>query len=338
MALIKNRLIRDKISLFKSRQRFNGNERKCIMKNLVSIVIPNYNKGAYLEDTLNSILSQTYNNLEIIIVDDGSTDNSVEILKKYEIYDNRIKVYYNEHLGKIEAINYGVSKANGDYIKTWGSDDCMQEYVIDELIKACIDEDVIAHNCVVTDEKLKIINENFIDMQEYIEDKVSIKSIIEGKGFPAGLYFMKRKIANLLYPLDLNISYEDWYIYMILALNNINIKYIDKSLGMYRQVPNSAFGGVNNFQKKIYRYRAERDIRMLEFFITILPSEYISIANSRISILKLSTQSSLRDVLRSNHSRKTKIKIIIKRYFYEVYHLYIKVKLTSKKLKSQLSN
>ncbi len=296
------------------------------MKELVSIVIPNYNKGKYLEDTLNSILSQTYKKLEIIIVDDGSTDNSVEILMKYESCDNRIQVYYNEHLGKIEALNFGVSKSSGNYIKIWGSDDCMQEYVIEELIIESKDQDVIAHNCVVTDEQLYVTNNSFIDMQEYIDGEVSINRIIEGIGFPAGLYFMKKKIANLLYPLDSSISYEDWYIYMILALNNIHIKYIDKPLGMYRQVPNSAFGGVNNYGKRIYRYRAERDIRMLEFFINILPLEYIPIAKRRISILELSTKGRLIDILKSQHSIDTKIKIVVKRYLYEVYYLYTKQK------------
>lgn len=296
------------------------------MNDLVSVIMPNYNKGKYLEDTLNSILSQTYKNLEIIIVDDGSTDNSLEVLRRYERYDNRIQVYYNEHLGKIEALNYGVSKANGNYIKIWGSDDYMQEYVIEELIKECINQDVIAHNCVVTDEHLNITNNSFIDMKEYIEEEISIGRIIEGKGFPSGLYFMKKKIVNLLYPLDSSISYEDWYIYMILALNNIQIKYIDKSLGMYRQVPNSAFGGVNNFGKKIYRYRAKRDIRMLEFFINILPSEHISIAKRRISVLTLSTKGRLLDILKSQHSIDTKMKIMVKRYLYEVYYLYIKLK------------
>jgi len=302
-------------------------ERKCSMKELVSVVIPNYNKGKYLNDTLNSILSQTYKNLEIIIVDDGSTDNSVEILRKYETYDDRIQVYYNEHLGKIEALNYGVSKSNGNYIKIWGSDDCMQEYVVEQLIKECKGQDVIAHNCVVTDEQLNVVKNSFLDMREYIDGEVSINRIIEGKGFPSGLYFMKKEIANLLYPLDSSISYEDWYIYMILALNNINIKYIDKPLGMYRQVPNSAFGGVNNFQKKIYRYRAERDIRMLEFFINILQPEHIPFAKRRISILTLSTKGKLIDILRSQHSIDTKIKILVKRYLYEFYYLYVKQKL-----------
>lgn len=295
------------------------------MEKLVSIVVPNYNKGKYIEDTLKSLLSQTYKNLEIIIVDDGSTDNSLEILKKYEKFDYRVKVYYNEHLGKIESLNYGVVRSNGYYVKIWGSDDYMQDYVIEELIKECSDVEVVAHNCVVTDEFLNIINDSFIDMREYIEEKISIENIIEGKGFPSGLYFMKKEIADLLFPLNLSISYEDWYIYMMLALNNIKIKYIDTPLGMYRQVPNSAFGGVNNFGKKIYRYRAERDIKMLEFFITILPSQYISIAKCRISKLSLSTRGMLMEILRSNHSMETKMKILIKRYIYGVYYLLIKL-------------
>jgi hypothetical protein len=164
-------------------------------------------------------------------------------------------------------------------------------------------------------------------MQDYFNRDISINEIIQGKGFPAGLYFMKKKIAKLIYPLDSSIIYEDWYIFMMLRLNNITIKYVDKSLGMYRQVPNSDYRGVNNFKKRVFKYRTERDIKMLEIFTGILPSDYIPILKLRISKLTLSTKGKLLNILKSEHSVDTKFKIIIKRYFYGFYHIYIKIKL-----------
>lgn len=289
------------------------------MSEIVSIIIPNYNKGKYLKETIVSVLSQTYSEIEVIIVDDGSTDNSVEILQYYELLDSKLKVFYNPHLGKINAINFGISKAKGDLVKLWGSDDYMPTTVIKELVDEINSHDVIAHNCYITDEKLNIIKHEFIDMSEYTEESVSIKDIINGKGFPSGLYFFRRRVIELIFPLHNSISYEDWYIYMKLAVNNIKIKYINKSLGMYRQVPNSAYGGVNNESSKVYRYRSLRDIEMLKYFLNIVPIEFKQDVKQRTLMLNLSINGTIFDILFSDFSFSSKIKILLKRYFYTLY-------------------
>jgi len=296
------------------------------MEPLVSIVVPNFNKGKYLEDTLKSLISQTHKNIEIIIVDDGSTDNSLEILKRYDKVDTRIKVYFNEHLGKVRSINYGMTMVKGDFVKLWGSDDYMQEYVVEKLLNEVGNAGVVAHNCLLTDENLSIINNNFIDFSEYEGKIISLEDIIEGKGFPSGLYFMRTEVANLIFPLDTNIPYEDWYMYMFLNMNNIDLKYVDTPLGMYRQVSDGAFGGVNNFDKHITRYRNERDIKMLEYFLDLLPAEYSSLIKRRISLLTLSTKGNLLEILTSDHSIDMKSRIIIKRYFFMIYYIITKLK------------
>jgi hypothetical protein len=202
----------------------------------------------------------------------------------------------------------------------------MEETMIEELFYECKNHDIIAHNCYVTDENLKIIKTQLINMQEYINKDIAINEILMGKSFPAGMYFMTKKTANYIYPLDSDIIYEDWYIYMKLALRDIKIKFLDKSLGMYRQVPNSDYGGVSNFNKKIYKYRAERDIKMLDFFINILPLDYVSIAEDRISIVSLSINGNIFNILTAKHPFKVKIRIIVMRYFYWIYHIYAKLK------------
>lgn len=88
-----------------------------------SIVIPVYNSGKYLNECLDSVINQTFKDIEIICIDDGSTDNSLSILKEYEEKDNRIKVLSQEHRGVGAARNYGMDLAEGEYINFLDSDD-----------------------------------------------------------------------------------------------------------------------------------------------------------------------------------------------------------------------
>lgn len=91
------------------------------MKPLISIVIPTYNVEKYIAECLESILNQTFQNYEIIIVDDGSTDNTLEVIKKYA--SDKIKVFPQNHKGAGEARNTGIRNAIGDYITFVDSDD-----------------------------------------------------------------------------------------------------------------------------------------------------------------------------------------------------------------------
>ena len=96
---------------------------------LVSIIIPMYNRSKYIEECINSVIHQTYKNLEIIIIDDASTDNSVEIVKS--INDDRIKIIKLEkNLGASNARNIGIKNAKGKYICFLDSDDY---WVLDKL-------------------------------------------------------------------------------------------------------------------------------------------------------------------------------------------------------------
>ena len=84
--------------------------------NLISVIVPVFNVEDYIERCIKSILNQTYNNLEIILVDDGSTDKSGEICDLYKEKDNRIKVIHNKNSGPSVARNCGLSIAKGKYI------------------------------------------------------------------------------------------------------------------------------------------------------------------------------------------------------------------------------
>lgn len=86
----------------------------------ISVIIPTYNYGEFICDCIESVINQTYRNYEIIVIDDGSKDNTAEIIKKYK---NEILYFYKENGGPSSARNYGIKKATGDYICFLDADD-----------------------------------------------------------------------------------------------------------------------------------------------------------------------------------------------------------------------
>lgn len=107
---------------------------------LVSIVVPVYNQEKYLDISIPSIRNQTYTNLEIILVDDGSTDQSAEILAKYEKADERIKIIRKENGGLVDATIVGIQHATGDFIAFLDPDDYLGEAFIDTLYSSMEDD------------------------------------------------------------------------------------------------------------------------------------------------------------------------------------------------------
>ena len=87
---------------------------------LVSVIIPSYNCGKYIDEAVSGVLNQTYPNVEVIVIDDGSTDNTLDILSKYR---NEIKVISQPNQGVAKARNTGISAAAGKYIATLDADD-----------------------------------------------------------------------------------------------------------------------------------------------------------------------------------------------------------------------
>lgn len=109
------------------------------MNPLISIIVPVYNQEKYLARCLNSILNQTYKNLEVICIDDKSTDSTADIINQYKIKDSRVVYYRNIGKGVSAARNFGIEKANGEYIGFADSDDFVQPQMYEFLLKAVTD-------------------------------------------------------------------------------------------------------------------------------------------------------------------------------------------------------
>ena len=103
------------------------------MEKLISIVLPIYNVEKYIEKCMDSVLNQTYKNIEVILVDDGSPDRCPKICEEYAKKDNRIKVVHKENGGLSDARNAGIKVANGEYITFIDSDDYVDEDYVEFL-------------------------------------------------------------------------------------------------------------------------------------------------------------------------------------------------------------
>ncbi|QDH79799.1 glycosyltransferase family 2 protein [Echinicola soli] len=123
---------------------------------LISILIPNYNKAPYIRETLDSVLNQTYQNWECIVVDDHSTDESWGILEEYSAKDNRFRIYRRpDHLAKGGNVcrNYAFELSKGEYINWFDSDDLMISYSLECRVSRIGDNDFVVLQGVFWDKK-----------------------------------------------------------------------------------------------------------------------------------------------------------------------------------------
>ncbi len=116
---------------------------------LISIIVPVYNVEKYLDKCIESIVNQTYDNLEIILVDDGSTDNSGQMCEDWARKDNRIKVIHKKNGGLSDARNVGIENASGAYIGMVDSDDIIAATMFEDLYKGIISNDGDIAQCLM---------------------------------------------------------------------------------------------------------------------------------------------------------------------------------------------
>lgn len=115
--------------------------------NLVSVIVPIYNVEKYLARCINSLIQQTYSNIEILLINDGSKDNCELICQEFLKKDKRIRYYKKENGGLSSARNYGIDRANGDYLVFIDSDDCVSRDMINVLLETALSNDVDIVEC-----------------------------------------------------------------------------------------------------------------------------------------------------------------------------------------------
>lgn len=211
------------------------------MSKKVSVIIPVYNDEKYLEQCVESVLHQTYKNLEIILVDDGSTDNTPEICEYYRENYSQVRVLYKKNGGVGSSRNAGLAMATGDYVLFVDDDDWIDIHHVEDLYNLMIknDADIAAANCNQYREE----DANYlywIGKNDYFEKNYSIQDWFK-LAYRSDFYVIsviftvpwcklyKRSLfKNIAYPED--VSPEDdlttWKIYLLankIAYENKNI-------------------------------------------------------------------------------------------------------------------
>jgi glycosyltransferase involved in cell wall biosynthesis len=211
---------------------------------LVSVIVPVYNVEQYLDECLNSIRQQTYKNIEIIVVEDCSTDNSLNTLTKH-LEDPRVKLIQHEkNSGLSAARNTGIDTAKGNYIIFIDSDDLVHLSLIELCVKYAIvyDADLITYNFKAFEDGVKL------SPQLDLPDVDNLKVLEQGEDYFnqqhfAWLKFIRTSLVkskNLYFPIGL--YYEDWPFHWELGLVANKKIHIPAELLLYRQRKTSITG------------------------------------------------------------------------------------------------
>jgi len=145
----------------------------------VSIIVPTHNRVEKLKRALDSILKQTYSEIEVIVVDDGSTDSTWDVLKKYQEKDKRIIAIHQENKGASVARNVGIQKATGTYVNFVDDDDFIEKDIIEKLVEKIKKEkvDLLRYNCYYSTNRNK--KEAIGKLEEFENKKVTGKKLEE---------------------------------------------------------------------------------------------------------------------------------------------------------------
>jgi glycosyltransferase involved in cell wall biosynthesis len=188
-----------------------------MIKKKVSIIIPVYNTEKYIGKCLESVCTQSYKNLEIIIIDDGSTDNSIQICMERAKNDCRIKIFQQQNQGVSIARNLGLTHVTGDYIGFIDSDDWvsenMYEILVENLEAVAADVSVIGYACVLDSERIEVKSDRSIQ-RKYMKRNEMISNWFSGQlfqGFLCDKLFRKELFSSISFPPNVNYM-EDFYV------------------------------------------------------------------------------------------------------------------------------
>jgi len=215
-----------------------------------SVIIPTYNRSRLLINTVNSVLSQNYSHFEVIIVDDGSTDDTGQVILDTYSNDLRVRYFYKQNEERGAARNFGMKQAKGSYAVIFDSDDFMHADYLAAVENAIRTKSNRPINFLVT--KYQTENEYGVITQghtyNFKEGWYGLNDILKGSSFGC-LYIINLKNPNLIYfQEDRKYSIlEDW-LFLLENLSNDNIYLIDKvALNIHQHTGNS----LTNNQKVI---------------------------------------------------------------------------------------
>ena len=221
------------------------------MDDLISVIVPVYNVEDYLEKSLSSLLIQTYRKLQVIIIDDGSTDNSGEICDYYGANDGRIEVYHIQNAGVSNARNQGLNYAKGKYIYFFDPDDSLEPDALWTLYKQIKNGADLVECSYFKD--FTNVKEEVIHPEKKISSQEAIRSLLLWDGYLTSFcwdkLYNKEKIGDIRFDSKLKIGEDNLFVFEYL-LKCESVIVLDCPLYNYLIRENSAIGNVYTEKKK----------------------------------------------------------------------------------------
>ena len=260
----------------------------------VSIGVPVYNVEAYLRECLDSIMNQTFKDFEVIMVDDGSTDNSFNICQEYVARDNRFKLIHQENKGLAGARNTCLKYMHGEYITWIDSDDKVKPDYLEKLLQVQEETDAQIINCVRHDIKNGI--EHYYDYTPLYKDLKRIE--LSGRDALRGVLFDRYSIIALWGTLIDRKLYKGWFCSQGVKFEDADNKFklylrtnkvalVPEQLYGYRQRNDSIMGNAIHQKTFLEELKLTKDlIHFIEKYIYYMEVANIDVEEEHLHILE----------------------------------------------------
>ncbi len=236
---------------------------------LVSVAMATYNGGRFLRKQLNSIYNQTYPNIEVIVNDDGSIDETVEILEEYSRLHGLQYAVNDKNLGFVKNFEAAVSRCSGDLIALADQDDIWLPRKIEKLVQEIGEHSLVCSDAELIDDEDKQLS---LSLQEksgtYVDTDDQFRFFVFRNYVTGCTSLLTRELADASIPIPPGILYHDWWFALVAASIN-GVKYVDRKLIRYRQHTDQDTGAGKRMSvvKKIEDYRRKKnDNFMKEIF------------------------------------------------------------------------
>ena len=324
-------------------------------KELISVIIPVYKVENYIERCIESVISQTYKNLEIILVDDGSPDRCGKICDDFAENDERIKVIHKENGGLSEARNCGIELATGQYLAFVDGDDFIKETMYETLYKNLISSNADISICEYVkynEKKNKYIQKNYKNETKIFSRKEAIRKLLldeEITNHAWNKLYKKKLFDNTRYPK--NMLMEDFATtYLLFEKANCVVfqdtpqyVYVQREGSILKNMDKRFLGDLEKIEEKRYLYlihnekelKKEAEIERasyIKFFYNIV---YTNNINEKIDTIKYKEYYKFykkiykkysKELLKIQHSLNAKIECRIFFYSQSFYRTYVKIK------------
>ncbi|WP_010237896.1 glycosyltransferase family 2 protein [Clostridium arbusti] len=247
---------------------------------MISIIVPIYNAKAYLNECIESLLNQTNDDYELILIDDGSTDNSLSICRTFQTQNCKIRVFHKENEGVSVARQFGITKAMGEIIAFVDSDDRVNEMFCEYINLYSEDYDVLVFSNNLIKEEIIIINDSH-KKADIVKGIIAHDNSENYKGINLASVWGKAYKRSFLLSNQISFdkelsSGEDMMFNIDANMRAEKILLVKKSIYFYRQNPNSATTGYKkSIVKNDYKYLKKLENILSQYFPGDKSFEYI---------------------------------------------------------------